>query len=55
LLRWSLPDLVEVQRWDLRDLGAWDISCALAFTPDGQRMIAAGWDGVLRRLVLPAG
>jgi WD40 repeat protein len=55
LFLWSLPDLVEVQRWNLSALGAWDISCALAFTPDGQRLVAAGWDGVLRRLVLPAG
>jgi WD40 repeat protein len=52
---WSVPDLVEVKRWYLDELGAWDLSCALAFTPDGQRMIAAGWDGVLRRLVLSAG
>jgi WD40 repeat protein len=49
---WSLPDLGIIQSWNLYSLGAWDISCALAFAPDGQRLIAAGWDGVLRRLVL---
>lgn len=50
---WSLPDLREMCHWDPSDLGCRDIACALAFTPDGHHLIAAGWDGVLRRIVLP--
>lgn len=42
------------QCWKLRDFGCRDISCALAFAPDGQRLVVAGWEGVLRRVVLPA-
>jgi WD40 repeat protein len=50
---WSLPDLRELQSWSLQDFGCRDISCALAFTPDGRRLVIAGWEGVLRRVVLP--
>ena len=49
---WSLPDLKEIQRWDLRAFGLWDISCALAFVPTGRHLIVAGWEGVLRRVAL---
>jgi hypothetical protein len=51
---WSLPDLREIQCWKLQDFGCRDISCALAFAPDGQRLVVAGWEGVLRSVVLPA-
>jgi len=51
---WSLPNLAEVHRWHLHDLGLWDISCALAFVPDSRYLIVAGWEGVLRRVVLPS-
>jgi len=51
---WSVPDLREIQCWNLRDFGCRDISCALAFAPDGQRLVVAGWEGVLRRVVLSA-
>ena len=51
---WSLPDLREIECWKLQDFGCRDISCALAFAPDGQRLVVAGWDGVLRSVVLPA-
>jgi WD40 repeat protein len=50
---WSLPNLSELHRWNLRDFGLWDTSCALAFVPGGRHLIVAGWDGVLRRVVLP--
>jgi hypothetical protein len=50
---WSLPDLSEIQGWSLLELGCWDLSCALAFTPDGGHLVVAGWEGVLRRIVLP--
>jgi WD40 repeat protein len=50
---WSLPDLREIQCWKLRDFGCRDIACALAFAPDGKRLVVAGWEGVLRRVVLP--
>ena len=50
---WSLPHLHELHRWDLMALGLWDISCALAFVPGGRHLIVAGWEGVLRRVVLP--
>jgi WD40 repeat protein len=50
---WSLPDLRELQSWSLRDFGCRDISCALAFAPDGRRLVIAGWEGVLRRVILP--
>ena len=49
---WSLPNLQEIGRCDLQYLGAWDVSCTLAFTHDGRSIIAAGWDGVLRRVEL---
>jgi WD40 repeat protein len=55
LLRlWSLHDLREIDRWNLRELGCRDISCALAFTPDARRLIVGGWEGVLRSVVLPS-
>jgi hypothetical protein len=50
---WSLPDLQEIYDWDPFDFGSRDIACALAFTADGRHLIAAGWDGVLRRIALP--
>jgi len=50
---WSLPDLREICHWDPFDFGSRDIACALSFTADGRHLIAAGWDGVLRRIVLP--
>jgi WD40 repeat protein len=50
---WSLPNLTELHRWHLSDFGLWDISCALAFVPGGRHLIVAGWEGVLRRVVLP--
>jgi WD40 repeat protein len=50
---WSLPDLREICRWNLLDLGCRDIVCALAFSPDGRHLVLAGWEGVLRRLILP--
>jgi WD40 repeat protein len=40
---WSLPDLSEIQTWNLEELGCWDLSCALAFTPDGGHLVVAGW------------
>jgi len=49
---WSLPTLQEIARCDLQGLGAWDISTAVAFTPDTRSVVAAGWDGVLRRVPL---
>lgn len=51
---WSLPDLREIRCWKLRDFGCRDIACALAFGPDGKCLVVAGWEGVLRRVVLPA-
>ena len=50
---WSLPHLREICRWNLPDLGCRDIVCALAFSPDGGHLVLAGWEGVLRRLILP--
>jgi hypothetical protein len=50
---WSLPNLTELHRWHLKALGLWDISCALAFAPGNRHLIVAGWEGVLRRVVLP--
>jgi WD40 repeat protein len=50
---WSLPNLREIWRCNLWALGCRDIACAVAFTPDGRRLILAGWEGVLRRIVLP--
>jgi WD40 repeat protein len=50
---WSLPDLQKLWSWNLRDLGCRDIACALAFAPDGRHLVVAGWEGVLRRVVLP--
>jgi hypothetical protein len=52
---WSLPNLTAVASWNLLELGCWDVSCALAFTPDAASVIAAGWDGVLRRIRIPNG
>jgi WD40 repeat protein len=51
---WSLPDLREIECWKLQDFGCRDVSCALAFAPDGQRLVVAGWEGVLRSVLLPA-
>jgi hypothetical protein len=50
---WSLPNLHQIYQWNLWELGCRDIACALAFAPDGRRLILGGWEGVLRRLVLP--
>jgi WD40 repeat protein len=49
----SLPDLREIWQCNLLEFGCRDIACALAFAPDGRRLILAGWEGVLRRIVLP--
>lgn len=49
----TLPSLTEIGRWYLPDLGCGDLACAVAFTPDNTRMIVAGWEGVIRRIVLP--
>ena len=49
---WSLPDLHELHSWNLADFGCSDIACALAFAPDGRHLVVAGWEGVLRRVVL---
>jgi hypothetical protein len=46
----SIPDLREIQRWNLTDLGCRDIVSSLAFSPDGTHVVVAGWDGVLRRV-----
>jgi hypothetical protein len=53
VLVWSLPDLRERWRCNLLDIGCRDIACALAFSRDGRHLIVAGWDGVMRRLVMP--
>ena len=50
---WGLPDVTQVRSWNLQDLGCRDLSCALAFAPDGRRIVIAGWEGVIRRIVLP--
>jgi WD40 repeat protein len=49
---WSLPELRQLQSWKLSDLGCRDIACAVAFTPDNNYLIVAGWEGVVRRIVL---
>ena len=49
---WSLPTLRPIGSCNLQELGVWDGSCALVFTPDARGVIAAGWDGVLRRVQL---
>lgn len=49
----SLPDLRELWRCNLKELGCRDIACALAFAPDRRHLVVAGWEGVLRRIVLP--
>ena len=41
-----LPSLKEIQRWNVRAFGLWNISCALAFVPSGRHLIVAGWEGV---------
>jgi len=51
---WSLPDLREIWTLNLFDVGCRDIACALAFTPDARRLVIAGWEGAIRRAVLPA-
>jgi WD40 repeat protein len=50
---WSVPDLKQVQCWTLGDLGCRDIVCALAIAPDGRHLLLGGWEGVLRRIVVP--
>jgi len=35
-------------------LGCRDLACAVAFTPDNAGLIVAGWEGVIRRIALPA-
>ena len=50
----TLPTLTEIARWYLPDLGCRDLATALAFTPDNTGLIVAGWEGVIRRIALPA-
>ena len=50
----TLPSLKEISSWYLPDLGCADLSCAIAFTPDNSRLVVAGWEGVIRRLLLPS-
>jgi hypothetical protein len=49
----TLPDLKEIGRWSLPDLGCRDLACAVAFAPDNSSLIIAGWEGVIRRIALP--
>jgi len=51
---WTVPSLTEIARWYLPDLGCRDLACAVAFTPDNAGLIVAGWEGVIRRIALPA-
>jgi WD40 repeat protein len=50
----TLPTLTETARWYLPDLGCRDLATALAFARDNTALIVGGWDGVLRRIPLPA-
>ena len=50
---WSVPDLRELWKLNLTDVECRDIACALAFTPDARRLVIAGWEGAIRRAVLP--
>ena len=50
----ALPSFTEMARWYLPDLGCRDLATALAFTPDNTGLIVAGWEGVIRRIALPA-
>jgi WD40 repeat protein len=50
----TLPTLTEIARWYLPDLGCRNLACAVAFTPDNAGLIVAGWEGVIRRIGLPA-
>jgi WD40 repeat protein len=51
----TLPRLTEVRRWYLPDLGCADLSCAITFTPDKSSLVVAGWEGVIRRMLLSPG
>ena len=50
----TLPTLTEIARWYLADLGCRDLATALAFAPDNTALIVGGWEGVIRRIALPA-
>jgi WD40 repeat protein len=50
---WSLPELHQLHSWKLRDFGCRDTASAVAFSSDNRYVIVAGWEGVLRRVILP--
>ena len=50
----TLPTLTEIARWYLPNFGCRDLATTVAFTPDNTGLIVAGWEGVIRRIALPA-